>query len=105
VDIYFNKTKRKSYFRSVIDNYFTPNDHQASSHPYESEHTIAIGPPILSRDCLSSESSRVKARDSLSISRLKLKSRVSLLDFGSLVEISSLPIIEEGLKGHKRPVS
>jgi hypothetical protein len=99
-DIYFDKGKRRSYFRNIIDNYFTPHDSQ--THFLESEPNMAMAPPLLSRDSKSSESSRVKHNGS--ISRLKLKSKLSMMDF-SMPEMSSLPVIEEGLTGHKRPSS
>jgi hypothetical protein len=79
LDIYFDKIKRRSYFRSVIDNYFIPNENQALF--LDSEPNIVAGPPLLARECMSSESSRVKPKASISISRLKLKSKLSLLDF------------------------
>lgn len=46
----------------------------------------------------------MKPKASISISRLKLKSKLSLLDF-SMPEMSSLPVIEEGVNGQKRPSS
>lgn len=41
----------------------------------------------------------------MSISQLRFKERLSMLDFNSAGEVSSLPIIDEGAKGQRRPIS
>jgi hypothetical protein len=104
-DIYFDKGKRKAYFRHVIDNYFAAGSHRSIQYPLEIDSSFSLGPPLLLRDSASSESPKRRKVENINFSRLKLKSRVSMMDFNSLSDVNSLPIIEEGLKGHRRPAS
>lgn len=95
LDIYFNRTKRRAYFRQVIDGYFQPEPSAPRS----------LCPPDLRRDSATCDSPKRGRRTEVSISQLRLKERQSMLDFGSGNEVSSLPVISEGAKGPRRPTS
>ena len=95
LEIYFNRSKRRAYFRQVIDDYFKPEPSAPRS----------LCPPDLRRESATSDSPKRGRRTDISISQLRFKERQSLLDFSLGNEVSSLPVIAEGAKGPRRPTS
>lgn len=93
--IYFSRSKRRAYFRQVIEDYFQPDPSAPRS----------LDPPELRRDSATSDSPKRSRRIDITASQLRIKERQSMLDFGSGNEVGSLPVIAEGAKGQRRPTS